>query len=329
MRITTKVLGLATAALLGFTTVSTISASAAVALPTTTTVVSSLNPSVVGDAVTFTATVTKTLGVPLGTVQFFDGSSPLDALPISLSSGSAQFVTSSLPAGSHDITAKFVPDVLDLTSLLSVSGVLTQVVNTATGGGGGGGICLPGVTPPTPTPTISAPARVVGPQAVTVHGTAGANNKVDLYQKTSGSTAVSKVGSTVASAAGTYSFTRNVKKQTSFAVQATGACGPANSVAAVTKVALAVTLAVTSPKKGKLRMRAVTAPRVANQLARFYRIKKGGTRVLLAKGATGPKGIAHKTIQAKSGKRYRVIAKVSAPTGILPGQSRSVAQRVR
>ena len=328
-RFTTNVLGIAAVAVvIGGAGLGVTSASAAIALPTTTTVVSSLNPSVVGDAVTFTASVTKSVGIPLGTVQFMDGATLLNT--VSLVNGTAQYATSALTAGTHDITAQYVPDALDLTSLLSVSSVLTQIVNTATGGGGGGGgggVCLPGQT--TPTPTISAPARVVGPHAVTVHGTAAANDPVDLYQKTAGSTTVSKVGSTVAGATGTYSFSRNIARNTSFAVQDRGACGPATSSTATTKVALAVTETLSSPKKGRLRMRAATAPRAANQLARFYRVKKGGARVLLAKVATGAKGVAHKTISARSGKRYRVLVTVSAPAGNLPGQSKAQAVTIR
>ena len=324
-----KALGIATvAAVLSVTAVGATSASAAVALPTTTTVVSSLNPSVVGDTVTFTSTVTKTLGIPLGTVQFFDAGSPLSGL-LTLGSGSAQFATSALPAGTHDITAKYVPDPLDLTSLLSLSSTLTQVVNTTTGGGGGGGglpgICLPGVTPP--APTISAPARVVGPHAVTVHGTASPNDPVDLYQLDAGSTKFAKVGSVAAGLTGRYSFSRNISKRATFVVRDT--CGPVNSAKAVTQVVLGVTEKVTSPKKGRLHLRAVTAPRVANQLAKFYRVKKGGTRVLLAKVATGAKGVAHKTIKAHSGKRYRVIAVVRAPAGNLTGTSKTMKVTVR
>ena len=326
-----KILGLATVATVaGASFVGLTPAAAAVALPTTTSVTSSLNPSVVGDPVTFTATVVKSVGVPLGTVQFMDAGSLLST--VSLVSGSAQYTTSSLTAGTHDITAKYVPDPLDLTSLLSLSSTLTQVVNTATGGGGGGGggglpVCLPGQT--TPTPTISAPARVVGPQAVTVHGTAAPNDPVDLFQQTAGSSAIAKVGSTTASATGAYSFSRNVSKQATFVARDKGVCGSVNSAKAVTKVAIAVTETVSSPKKGRLRLRATTAPRVANQLARFYRVKKGGTRVLLAKVATGAKGVAHKTIDARSGKRYRVLVTVSAPPGNLAGTSKAQAVTVR
>jgi hypothetical protein len=320
-----RTLGLMTAAaMLCAPLVQAQSASAAVALPTLTSVQSSLNPSTVGDLVTFTVSVTKSVGVPIGSVQVLDGSSVIGTLP--LVSGGAKYATSALPVGSHDISASFVPDPLDLTSLLSMSSTLVQVVNSAAGGGGGGGICLPGQK--TPTPTISAPARVVGPHAVTVRGTAAANDTVDLYQKTSGA-AASKVGSTVANTSGTYSFTRNIVKQTGFTVAETDACGTATSTTAVTKVALAVVLAATSPKKGKLRLHAVTAPRVANQTARFYRVNKDGTRKLLAKVATGAKGGAQKTIKASSGKRYRVIAKVSAPTGNLAGTSHMRGVRVK
>src|SRR5262249_27585445 len=58
----------------------------------TTTMVSSLNPSTVGQNVTFTATVaSSTTGIPTGTVTFKDGSTTLGTG--SLSSGQAAFST--------------------------------------------------------------------------------------------------------------------------------------------------------------------------------------------------------------------------------------------
>ncbi len=325
-----KALGIATvASVLSVTAIGATSASAAVALPTVTTVASSLNPSVVGDPVTFTATVTKSLGIPLGSLQFLDAGSPLSGV-LTLASGSAQFTTSALTAGTHTITASYLPAGLDPLSLGSLSSTLTQVVNTATGGGGGGvggggggggglpGICIPGLTPK--APTITAPARVVGPQAVTVKGTASPNDPVDLYQLDAGATKFAKVGSVVAGLTGSYSFSRNITKRATFVARDT--CGPVNSATAVTQVVLGVTETVSSPKKGRLHLRAVTAPRVANQLAKFYRVKKGGTRVLLAKVATGATGVAHKTIKARSGKAYRVVAVVRAPAGNLAGTSK-------
>jgi large repetitive protein len=67
------------------------------------TVASSLNPSVAGRAVTFTATVSPSAAT--GTVQFLDGSTSLGT--ITLSGGTASLSTSSLAAGAQSITAVY------------------------------------------------------------------------------------------------------------------------------------------------------------------------------------------------------------------------------
>jgi hypothetical protein len=98
---------------------------------TTTSVASSANPSVFGQSVTFTATVTTAgLGTPTGNVQFFDGANPIGA-PVALNvSGQAQVTTSSLTVGSHTITAQYAGDVPS--GFNASSGALnTQVVNKA------------------------------------------------------------------------------------------------------------------------------------------------------------------------------------------------------
>ena len=77
------------------------------AAPTTTALISSLNPAGAGMAVTFTATVTSGAGTPQGSVQFTDGATVL-AIVASNSGGAASFTTSSLTLGSHDITAQFI-----------------------------------------------------------------------------------------------------------------------------------------------------------------------------------------------------------------------------
>jgi hypothetical protein len=71
---------------------------------TTTALASSLNPSSSGQSVTFTATVTPSLG-PTGTVQFFDGGNSLGT--VALSGGSASLTTAALAAGTHSITATY------------------------------------------------------------------------------------------------------------------------------------------------------------------------------------------------------------------------------
>jgi Subtilase family/Bacterial Ig-like domain (group 3)/Bacterial cadherin-like domain/Bacterial Ig domain len=76
------------------------------------TVTSSVNPSVFGQSVTFTATVTAVapgVGTPTGTVQFKDGATSLGS-PVSLVGGSASFSTAALSVASHSITAVYSGD---------------------------------------------------------------------------------------------------------------------------------------------------------------------------------------------------------------------------
>jgi hypothetical protein len=67
---------------------------------------SSQNPSASGQAVTFTATVTSSGGVPTGTVTFKKGATALGPAA-TLSKGVATFTTSTLAAGSSTITAVY------------------------------------------------------------------------------------------------------------------------------------------------------------------------------------------------------------------------------
>ncbi len=97
-------------------------------------VTSSANPSVVGISVTFTATVSGIAGsTPGGAVQFSDTpmggtSTPLGA-PVPLDgTGKASVSTSTLPVGSHTITATYNGD----GNYLSRSGTTPQSVTAAT-----------------------------------------------------------------------------------------------------------------------------------------------------------------------------------------------------
>jgi len=72
---------------------------------TTTALTSDVNPSLVGQAVTFTATVNSSTAVPTGTVKFKRGSTLLGTG--TLSGGVATFTTNSLPPGSDKITATY------------------------------------------------------------------------------------------------------------------------------------------------------------------------------------------------------------------------------
>jgi hypothetical protein len=96
---------------------------------TTTALVSSVNPSTVGQSVTFTATVSAaTSGAPTGTVTFMDGATPLSIGTIATVGGNqvATFTTSALDAGAHQITAVYSGDA---NYLGSTSSVVTQTVD--------------------------------------------------------------------------------------------------------------------------------------------------------------------------------------------------------
>lgn len=106
---------------------------------TGTSVSSSLNPSPLGQSVTFTAHVTSGNGTPTGSVQFSDGSTSLGMQALD-NTGAASIQSSSLSAGKHTITATYVPT----GSFAGSSGSMTQNVSGA-----------PTMTTVTATPTTA------------------------------------------------------------------------------------------------------------------------------------------------------------------------------
>ena len=91
---------------------------------TTTVLASSLNPSNVGQSVTFTASVTPKFGGTItGSLTFYDGTTALKT--VALSGGVAKFTTSTLTSGTHSITATYNGSA----SFSGSSGSLTQTVN--------------------------------------------------------------------------------------------------------------------------------------------------------------------------------------------------------
>ena len=110
----------------GASTSSVLAQSVNPALKTTTfaTLTSSLNPSNVGQEVTFTARVSPSAAT--GTVTFIDGSATVGAATLNV--GVATFSTSALAVGSHSITAAYSGD----TNYGGTSSVLVQTVNPAT-----------------------------------------------------------------------------------------------------------------------------------------------------------------------------------------------------
>ena len=89
---------------------------------TATLLVSSANPSSLGQIVTFTAKVVPAVGtvVPKGTVTFFDGATQLSTVTLG-ASGQAAFATGKLSIGNHSIKATFNGDPGWLTSSASIT----------------------------------------------------------------------------------------------------------------------------------------------------------------------------------------------------------------
>ncbi|WP_263376860.1 Ig-like domain-containing protein [Granulicella aggregans] len=99
-------------------------------IPTTTSLLSSLNPSNPGQSVTFTATVTASSGGnnPTGLITFTDGNTTLASYTLGTQTlvNGANFTTSALTPGTHQITAAFSPTG---TTFSASSATLAQVVN--------------------------------------------------------------------------------------------------------------------------------------------------------------------------------------------------------
>jgi plastocyanin len=97
------------------------------AVATTTTLTSSPNPSLFGQLVTLTATVSAVSGLPTGTVTFSEGALILGTG--TLSGGIATLTISTLALGPHPLTATYNGDASFITSVSSI--VVHRVVDTA------------------------------------------------------------------------------------------------------------------------------------------------------------------------------------------------------
>jgi hypothetical protein len=85
---------------------------------------SSANPALVSNSITLTATVSSSASTPTGSVDFYDGTTHLGSG--TMASGIATYVTSSLTAGTHSITAEYAGNA-NFSSV--TSSVLSQVVS--------------------------------------------------------------------------------------------------------------------------------------------------------------------------------------------------------
>src|SRR4051812_34059645 len=75
--------------------------------PTTTSLVSSANPSTYGNSVTFTVSVASDTGTPTGNVAFYDGEDLFAGASLN-ADGVATFSTTFLAVNDHTISARYV-----------------------------------------------------------------------------------------------------------------------------------------------------------------------------------------------------------------------------
>jgi sugar lactone lactonase YvrE len=157
--------------------------------PTTVSLGSSGSPSLVGQSVTFTATVVSAGPTPTGPVTFLDGTTPICG-NINLIAGSASCTTSTFPLGQNSMTASYAGDE---NNAASVSPVLIQIVKQQ----------------PNLTLAVSPnPANVTQSVTLTLMATAASGTPSGSVVFYDGATALSGNVSLSASGVATYSTTQ-------------------------------------------------------------------------------------------------------------------------
>jgi hypothetical protein len=154
-------------------------------------VISSLNPSVFGDTVTFTAVVipvTPGTGTPTGSVKFEDGTTVL--YTATLSGGTATFTTSKLAVGSHTITAVYGGDT-DFTG--SISSSLNQIVQSSSSAAIAASSVGSGATSITALPTGTSATPSIQDQALEQVSTEHRGNRPGIGWQTAENQAIIRV----------------------------------------------------------------------------------------------------------------------------------------
>ncbi len=128
----------------------------------TVSLVSSLNPVLLTNPVTFTATVSSTTSTPTGTINLYDGTTLLGS-PLTLAQGMATYTTSSLALGTHSIIVIYSGDA-NFTSV--TSSALAQTVEDFT---------LSLSTPPPGTPVLPVYPGGTAAYVLQVEPTSGLN----------------------------------------------------------------------------------------------------------------------------------------------------------
>ena len=178
---------------------------------TTTSLASSANPTVYGQATTLSSSVTASSGsgTPTGSVTFDDGSNALGTA--SLSGAQAAFTVSSLSVGTHSIAAAYSGDT---NFLASTSSALSQIVNQAS--------TVTSLTSSASSPilntsvTLTANLSVVAPGAGTPTGTITFQEGSNVLSTSAVGSSEQATFSTASLSVGTHSLVASYSGDTNF-----------------------------------------------------------------------------------------------------------------
>jgi subtilisin family serine protease len=272
------------------------------------------NPSVIGDTLVFTATVTpNTAG---GAIQFMDGASPISG-SIQLSNGLASFSTSALAPGTHSITARYTGN---NRFSASVSPAFVQTVNK---GNSTVSVALTaGTNPATLRDSLTFTASVA-PSATTgsvvfFDGARAISGSVPLVAGAASFT-------TSSLAAGTHSITAQYSGDATFNG---GTSAPLLETVNTPKASPAVSIALaagTNPSTfgSSLTFQATVAPGSATGTVTFF----DGTSAISGPVPVGG-GIASFTTSTLSGGPHSITAQYSGDTNFNPATSAPLIQNV-
>ena len=268
--------------------------------PTSTSVASSLNPSLVGQMVTFTATVNSGGASLTGAVTILDGTVTVCTANVN-TNGIASCGTSTLTLGSHNITASYAGDASDAAS---ISPVLVQVVEQ-----------------PTTLALTAAPNPVVVTSSVMLTATATApsgtpTGNIVFYD---GSTAIGSAAlgtngvatfSTTTLTAGTHTLTAQ------YAGVATDAAATSNAVSEVVQLATTSTTvstsAATAPVGSVITFTSTVSTTITPEPTGSVQFTDGAT--VLGSGTVGTTGIASIQTSALAPGLHNIVATYSGDT---------------
>jgi sugar lactone lactonase YvrE len=282
--------------------------------PTTIAVTSSVNPSLVGAAVTFTATVSNGGAALTGTVVFLDGTTQLCS--VSVSNSSATCITSGLTLGQHNITASYSGDSNDASS---VSPVLVQVVKQS----------------PVLTLTVAPnPAIVTSNVTLTLTATAPTGTPTGAVTFYDGTTALIAVNLS-ASGVATYSTTQLSVGPHSLSVQYAGdtsnASGQSNVVSEVIQQATTGTTLsssnITAPVGSQVTFTAVVTSTNGPEPTGTVQFNDGSTS--LGSSMVGSNGTAVLSLTSLAPGTHSIVAVYSGDTDNLTSTSAPLIETIQ